>query len=191
MEFKKLIGILTITVSVIILGLFAFSLAWYSFSNAQTSFSTNTLDGVSIIFAQSQYINTTTGIPISASDVDDKADKTIFTVGSDSTLLSGYTLAIQISLVDITIDQALRESSYFKYQLLQTVNGTTTTVASGTGLTIGTNTEVVLKSMSTVTVGTTYTYELRVWLEDSGSSQNDLMQKNFSAKIQVSSAAKK
>jgi len=191
MEFKKLMGVLTIAVTVIVVALLAFSLAWYSFSNGQTSFETSTGSGnVSVIFAQSQYINTTTGVPISSSDVDTKADKTIFTVSSDATALAGYTLATQISLVDINLDSALRVSD-FHYQLLQTVNGTTTTVASGTGVTIGSNTELVLKSMSTVTVGATYTYELRVWLQDSGVSQNDLMQKNFSARVQVSSAAKK
>ena len=37
----------------------------------------------------------------------------------------------------------------------------------------------------------TYTYEFYVWLSDDGTNQNYLMNKGFSAKININSATKK
>ena len=37
----------------------------------------------------------------------------------------------------------------------------------------------------------TYNYELYIWLKEDGTNQNNLMNKGFSAKINVSSALKK
>ena len=76
---------------------------------------------------------------------------------------------------------------FIQMQLLE--NGTV--IATKTGEDIGTNTTLTLKSMSSITVGTTYNYELRVWLNETGVSQNSLMNKKFSGRIEVSSALKK
>ena len=192
MEFKKLITILTISIAVIVVALLGFSYAWYSFTGGSTEFETTTgsSENLQVVFAQSQYVNTVTGIPLAASDVDKKSDKTLFSVTADSTTLSGFDVASEISLVDISIDEALKTSD-FHYALYETANGTTTLITSGTGVNIGNNASLVLKSMSLITKDVTYNYELRIWLQDSGVSQNELMQKSFSAKIQVTSSMKK
>ena len=192
MEFKKMMGILAITVTIIVISLFGFSYAWYSLTEGSTTFNNvkTTSSNLAIVFAQSQYVNTTTGIPIASSEVATKADKTLFTITGNATTLAGYTVTTEISLININISAALKVND-FKYALLQTVDGTTTTIATGTGATIGNNTTLVLKNMSAITLGKTYSYELRIWLEDTGVSQNQLMNQSFSAKIQVSSAYKK
>ena len=37
----------------------------------------------------------------------------------------------------------------------------------------------------------TYVYDLFIWLSDDGTDQNDLMDKNFSAKVKVNNALKR
>lgn len=187
MSYKRMMIILSVAMIMIILCLFGASYAYYALSNASTSFSTTTSDDdVEVVYAQSQYINTTTGVPIASADVAEKSSKSTFSAIAPSATLSGYQVAIQIDLVDIVLASELQISD-FKMQLLE--NGTV--IATKTGEDIGTNTTLTLKSMSSITVGTTYNYELRVWLNETGVSQNSLMNKKFSGRIEVSSALKK
>lgn len=187
MSYKRMIIVLSVAMIVIIVCLFGASYAYYSLTNASTSFSTTTAenDDIAVVYEQSQYINTTTGIPISSDEVAGKASSSRFSALAGSNLVS-YQVAIQIDLVDIAIANELKISD-FKLQLLE--NGTV--IANKTGADIGSNTSLTLKSMSTITVGTTYNYELRVWLNETGQNQNTLMNKNFSGRIEVSSAMKK
>ena len=46
-------------------------------------------------------------------------------------------------------------------------------------------------SANTFNASKTYTCTLRVWLQDSGSSQNNLMNKSFSGLVKVGTAIKK
>ena len=86
----------------------------------------------------------------------------------------------------MSLDSALQVSD-FKIQLLE--NGSV--INTLTGADIGNNSKVVLKNLSKITVGTTYNYEVRVWIQESGSSQNAMMGKSFSGRIQISSSMKK
>lgn len=187
MEFKRMIVILVVAVTVIIVCLFGVSYAYYSLSNASTDFSTTVSnDDVYVVYAQSEYISTTTGIPIKADEVASKASASKFSALADSTKFAGYEVALEVSLVDVSLDSALQVSD-FKIQILE--NGSV--INTLTGADIGNNSKVVLKKLSKITVGTTYNYEVRVWIQESGSSQNAMMGKSFSGRIQISSSMKK
>lgn len=172
MEFKKLMIIFGITTTIIVGLLLSFSYAYYVASNPNdTSFSSSTSnEDLSLVFAQSQNINTTIGIPILASEVADKATKNIFnlTLGSN---LSTHTVAVKVSLSNIVIDNNLKDAS-FKWQLLK--NGSS--VASGDFASV-TGNVMDLTSLTTLNVGSypaTINYELRVWLEEICSNVTDI-----------------
>lgn len=194
--FKKLLIILTFTVTAVIIMLLGTSYAWYQFDNAVTSFSdvqtfTDGVDDLAVVFTNTDNIGTTVGIPILAAEVADKSEKITFSITPSSTLLSGKDVAYQISLVNLNIDSALTNNTFLKWSLLETIgNGSPVTIASGNfkGVTGDT---MVLKNMSEIeTFDTTYSYEFRLWLEESGGDQNSLMGKSLSGKIKVLTAVR-
>lgn len=190
--FKRLLIILSFAVTVLIVILLGTSYAWYTFDNAVTSFNnvqtfSDNID-TAVVFTNSSNIGTTVGIPILASDVEERSEKTIFTV-TPSTTLSGREVAFQISLIDLKIDSALTGVSSLKYSLLQTVDGTTTTIKSGNFSGVTADSLI----LSTITVpeaklGKTYSYEFRLWLEEDNSNQNALMGKKLEGYIKVNTA---
>ncbi len=190
--FKRLLIILSFAVTVLIVILLGTSYAWYTFDNAVTSFNnvqtfSDNID-TAVVFTNSSNIGTTVGIPILASDVEERSEKTIFTV-TPSTTLSGREVAFQISLIDLKIDSALTGVSSLKYSLLQTVDGTTTTIKSGNFS--GVTADSLILATTTVpsaNLGKTYSYEFRLWLEEDNSNQNALMGKKLEGYIKVNTA---
>lgn len=200
MEFKKMIFVLVIATIIIFAGMFGTSYAYYtSTGGTNLNVSTPNIDtGVAIIFNQSEYINVNTGIPITNSEVDSKASKSIFTLVPDSTILSGYDVLIDINLIDLSVANELRISD-FKYKLVCSNGSTSTTLKSGTGTDFTVDVikakSLSLGSLSTTNnsldISKTYTCTLSVWLEESGVSQNELMNKKFSGLIRVNTMFKK
>lgn len=200
MKFKKFIFVLVITSILAVTGMWGTSYAYYVSTNG-TNFNVTTANvdtSLTVVFSQSEYMNMKTGVPISASDVDNYASKSVFTILPNNTLLNGYQVAVNISLINIKIDDALKVSD-FKYKLTCSDGSTTTNLGSGTGASF---TSDVLKngnlplgslstSANTFNASKTYTCTLRVWLQDSGSSQNNLMNKSFSGLVKVGTAIKK
>jgi len=200
MKFKKFIFVLVITSILAVAGMWGTSYAYYVSTNG-TNFNVTTANvdtSLTVVFSQSEYMNMKTGVPISASDVDNYASKSVFTILPNNTLLNGYQVAVNISLINIKIDDALKVSD-FKYKLTCSDGSTTTNLGSGTGASF---TSDVLKndslslgslstSVNTFNASKTYTCTLRVWLQDSGSSQNNLMNKSFSGLVKVGTAIKK
>lgn len=190
--FKRLLIILSFAVTVLIVILLGTSYAWYTFDNAVTSFNnvqtfSDNID-TAVVFTNSSNIGTTVGIPILASDVEERSEKTTFTV-TPSTTLSGREVAFQISLIDLKIDSALTSVSSLKYSLLQTVDGTTTTIKSGNFS--GVTADSLILATTTVpsaNLGKTYSYEFRLWLEEDNSNQNALMGKKLEGYIKVNTA---
>lgn len=190
--FKRLLIILSFAVTVLIVILLGTSYAWYTFDNAVTSFNnvqtfSDNID-TAVVFTNSSNIATTVGIPILSSDVEECSEKTTFTV-TPSTTLSGREVAFQISLINLNIDSALTSVSSLKYSLLQTVDGTTTTINSGNFSGVTANSLI----LATTTVpesnlGKTYSYEFRLWLEEDNSNQNALMGKRLEGYIKVNTA---
>lgn len=200
MKFKKFIFVLVITSILAVACMWGTSYAYYVSTNG-TNFNVTTANvdtSLTVVFSQSEYMNMKTGVPISASDVDNYASKSVFTILPNNTLLNGYQVAVNISLINIKIDDALKVSD-FKYKLTCSDGSTTTNLGSGTGASFTSdvlkNDSLSLGSLSTsantFNASKTYTCTLRVWLQDSGSSQNNLMNKSFSGLVKVGTAIKK
>lgn len=185
---------MTFVVTSLTIMLLSTSYAWYQFDTAVTPFNdvetfSNGLDDLSVIFTNDNNISTNVGIPITAAQVPTLANKTNFSITPSESFLNGRDVAIQISLVNLDIDAALTNTSYLKYELLETLNGVTTSVASGNFYNL-TEDNLLLKSMTEISVGSTYSYEFRLWLEESGGNQNALMGRSISGRIMVYTIAR-
>lgn len=195
MKFKHMLFVLTITTSIIFACMLGSSYAYYTLSNGTTvTATTGKFDAnVSVVFSESEYINLKTGVPINSTDVDKYASASKFTLIPDATKLRGYDVAVKIAISNITIDTALKISD-FKYDLKCNDGSSTTTIKSGTGADF-TSTELEIGTLSTqnstFNVSKTYNCALRLWLQETGSNQNALMNKSFSGLIKVNSVYRK
>ena len=185
MSFRKMMLIITgIVITMFLLSL-STSYAWYTYSGGATDFDSITSEvDLNVIYAQSQIITTTTSLPIKDEEREKYADINIFTVSSPQELYN-HQVILTISLINIEIDEELK-SSDFKYELLQNNE----IIASGTGKDF-TETTKILKEQIQINPVLNYTFGLRIWLSETGVSQNELMNKSFKAQIQVDSVAKK
>ena len=182
-----MILILSITITVIVIGAFGVSYGYYAYTSANTLFNVSTIKSLpTVTYAQSSNLNETVGIPINEDNYATEASKSQFTITYGSNL-SGYDVAIKISLTNITSDSALK-NSYFRYKL---VRGSTV-IASGNFSSVGSS--LVLKGAekkSITSYPTVENYILYIYVADSGSEQNAMMGKKFSAKITVDTVAVK
>lgn len=194
-----MILVLTIAFSAIFVSMIGTSYAYYIATDGTTiRVNTSQMDtGASVVFEKSQYINVNTGIPINSSDVDTLASKSVFTITPDVNVLSNAEALLSISIIDIYISEELRVSN-FKYKLVYS-DGTTTKSVSGDGTDF---TDVVVSNgyLNLVTLDTLngtfdvnkkYTCTLYVWLEESGTNQNHLMNQKFRGLIKVNTMFKK
>ena len=185
---------MSFAITLVIMMLLGTSYAWYQFDNAYTAFTnvqtfSDNID-LAVVFSNDNNINTTVGVPLTADQVESYSEKTTFTMTPSSTVLAGRTVAYQIYIDNLKIDSSLTEVSSLKYSLLETINGVTTEVASGNFMGVTSN-NIVLKEMTTITTfDVTYSYEFRLWLEETGGDQNALMGKKLSGKIKISTAVK-
>lgn len=195
MKFKHMLFVLTVTTSIIFACMLGSSYAYYTLSNGTTvTATTGEFDAnVSVVFSEREYINLKTGVPINSTDVDKYASASKFTLIPDATKLQGYDVAVKIAISNITIDTALKISD-FKYDLKCNDGSSTTTIKSGTGADF-TSTELEIGTLSTqnstFNVSKTYNCALRLWLQETGSNQNALMNKSFSGLIKVNSVYRK
>lgn len=195
MKFKHMLFVLTITTSIIFACMLGSSYAYYTLSNGTTvTATTGEFDAnVSVVFSESEYINLKRRVPINSTDVDKYASASKFTLIPDATKLRGYDVAVKIAISNITIDTALKISD-FKYDLKCNDGSSTTTIKSGTGADF-TSTELEIGTLSTqnstFNVSKTYNCALRLWLQETGSNQNALMNKSFSGLIKVNSVYRK
>lgn len=195
MKFKHMLFVLTVITSIIFACMLGSSYAYYTLSNGTTvTATTGEFDAnVSVVFSESEYINLKTGVPINSTDVDKYASASKFTLIPDATKLRGYDVAVKIAISNITIDTELKISD-FKYDLKCNDGSSTTTIKSGTGADF-TSTELEIGTLSTqnstFNVSKTYNCALRLWLQETGSNQNALMNKSFSGLIKVNSVYRK
>lgn len=195
MKFKHMLFVLTVTTSIIFACMLGSSYAYYTLSNGTTvTATTGEFDAnASVVFSESEYINLKTGVPINSTDVDKYASASKFTLIPDATKLQGYDVAVKIAISNITIDTELKISD-FKYDLKCNDGSSTTTIKSGTGADF-TSTELEIGTLSTqnstFNVSKTYNCALRLWLQETGSNQNALMNKSFSGLIKVNSVYRK
>lgn len=189
MEFKKTIIIISITIAIAIGIMFGASYAWYAYKNAETNISGRTIkETPTVIFSQTEYISSKQIIPINDEDRFNYANKNSFTITLNQNL-ENYETGIEISLININMAESLKTANY-KYELLQN----NISIASGNFSSIGSNRTMTIMPMTKLTPTTfpaTYSYELLIWLSDDETNQNLLMNKGFSAKININSAIKK
>lgn len=189
MEPKKMIIVLTVTVAILFAIIIGSSYAWYAYANAETNVSGKTTDiNPTIVFTQTDEVNFKTIMPINDDDRYVYAGKNSFTITINENL-KDYSKGIEISLNNIKMSDELKITNY-KYELLEN----NIAISSGNFSNIGNNNKIILKPMSelnVVTYPTTYNYDLLIWLSEDGTNQNDLMNKSFSAKININSAIKR
>ncbi len=189
MEFKKTIIVLTITFTIIMLAMMGVSYGWYAYSNAESDIKGTTIEKTpTTIFSQTEYLRTSQTTPIYDEDRYVYANKNSFTVTIDEES-KDYLTAIEITLDNINMSSELKIPNY-KYELLQ--DGLT--IASGDFSTIENSQTLKILPTTIITPKSypyTYNYELLIWLSDDGTNQNNLMNKKFSAKINVNTAMKK
>ena len=189
MEFKKILIILSITITIMISLMMGVSYGWYAYSNAETQIDGSTIkEKPTIIFAQTEYIYLNQTMPIYDEDRYTYANKNSFTITLEENL-KAYETGIEISLKDIAMSEELKIENY-KYELLE--DGIL--IANGNFSEIGNATTLTLQPMTLMTpisYPKTYTYELYIWLSEDETNQNELMDKIFSAKVNINSAVKK
>ena len=189
MEFKKLIIVLSITIIIMVGIMCGISYGWYAYANAETRVAGTTVKDIpTVIFTQTDHIFSANRPPIYDKDRYNYAYKNSFliTIGEN---LKNYQTGIEISLKDIMMSNELKIANY-KYELQEDGK----TISTGNFKDIGTNNTLNLKPMSIISPNKypqTYTYDFYVWLSEDDTNQNNLMNKAFSAKINVTSAVKK
>ncbi|MDD4187345.1 MAG: hypothetical protein PHX04_01035, partial [Bacilli bacterium] len=141
--------------------------------NGVTGKSTSTFD-IDLITENDGYINASGVKLISAEKIAEESEKTNFKVVSgDNKHFINYTL----SITNLTISSNLQVSD-FKWQLLkqnQTVTSGTFSGISANNMTLATNLEIGANR--------TDNYELRLWIEETSSNQNNLIGGSFGGKI--------
>ena len=189
MEFKKLIIVLSITIIIMVSLMCSVSYGWYAYANAETNIESTTLKEIpTVIFTQSDHIYSKSTTPIYDKDRYNYAYKNSFmiTIGEN---LKDYETGIEITLKDIVMSNELKIENY-KYELMEDGQ----TVSTGNFKDLGNNKIMKIKPMTIIkpeTYPQTYTYDFYMWLSEDETNQNDLMNKVFSAKINIESAVKK
>lgn len=188
MEFKKMIIILSVTITIIFGITLGISYGWYAYQNAESTLVGSTIsEKPTVIFAQTEYIESTITTPIYDEDRYNYASKNSFTITIGPNLKE-YEVAFEVLLTNINISDELKTANY-KYELLQDKK----LIANGNFANVGQEQTMKILPMSLLTPNTypkTYTYELYIWLSDDNTNQNNLMNKTFSAKVNVNSAVK-
>jgi len=189
MDFKKLLIILSIAITITIGIMFGVSYGWYEYSNAQANINASTIKEIpTVIFTSTENIIANNIMPIYDEDRYIYGEKNTFTITLGENL-KDYDTGIEISLKDIKISEELKIPDY-KYELLQDGQ----IVSSGNFSNIGMSTNMNITPMTILKPNTypqTYTYELYIWLSENNTNQNNLMNKAFGAKLNINSAIKK
>lgn len=160
----------------------------YAFFIAKIKGNTTTITGTAVsefnfnlVTENDGYISAQNLIPITTENVNTDAPKGIFNVVTGT---NSYNINYELSLTDISITTGLK-SADFKWQLKCTSCSNTNNDASGTFESY-TSGDLVLKSNLVIASNSTDTYELRVWVQETGQDQtNNVLDQSFSAKVKA------
>ena len=176
MKFKKLLFV----ISIIIVSMFALMLttsyAWYSFEKGSTKFETVTKsEDILVSYQDGEYINTDIAVPVVKEQIDKYASKNNFNIK----VTGKGEVMIAASLIDVTIDSALNKESFvidlfYQGDKIDSIDGSK--IVSGNDIVFE---NVLLKNKAS------NQFEIRLYILDDGSNQNDMMKKTFSAKVKV------
>ena len=197
MKFNKIIFILMIAATIIFAGMIGSSYAYYTLTDTSIDITTgNVTNGFSIVFSDNNYVNVKTGVPLNDDQVIESAKANIFSIIPNASALNGYDAYVNVSLINVRIDDALKVSD-FKYSLIcNDSNSYESTIGSGDGTSLSTGTDVLLGSLNTINgslnINTNYQCYFRVWIANKAdTSQNELMNKSFSALLKVNTIMRK
>lgn len=213
LKFRKLMLVLTFVVSLVFVTIMGATYAYYNNTFGNIDISTgNKDDMINIIFRDSDYLDLHTGIPILPEEVEMEASKISFSLNPNNNITDGYDVSTSIYLSDIEIDDELKTSD-FKYRLVcnnkvtyndgtfnvgnnQTFEGNFIDLKSSylniTNLSSSkTGNEVFLINYGDNIVSQKYECTLYIWLQESLSSQNNLMNRHFATNISVDSVIAK
>ena len=180
MKFKKTLFVILVFIICMFAIMLSSSYAWYSFTNGSTTFDvvTNNND-IEVIYHTGMYINTTSALPISETQIEEYSEKNKFSIDLNNKDLVNK-LLVDISLIDVEIDEEL-QSSNFKYDLLY--NGITISSGSFTGAV--SNEEFEIANNVILETVNKNDFELRLYILDNDEGQNNLMNKTFKGTISV------
>lgn len=197
MKFNKIIFILMIAATIIFAGMIGSSYAYYTLTDTSIDITTgNVTNGFSIVFSDNNYVNVKTGVPLNDDQVIESAKANMFSIIPNASALNGYDAYVNVSLINVKIDDALKVSD-FKYSLIcNDSNNYESTIGSGDGTSLSTGTDVLLGSLNTINgslnINTIYQCYFRVWIANKAdTSQNELMNKSFSALLKVNTIMRK
>lgn len=197
MKFNKIIFILMIAATIIFAGMIGSSYAYYTLTDTSIDVTTgNVTNGFSIVFSDNNYVNVKTGVPLDDDQVIESAKANIFSIIPNASALNDYDAYVNVSLINVKIDDALKVSD-FKYSLIcNDSNNYESTIGSGDGTSLSTGTDVLLGGLNTINgslnINTNYQCYFRVWIANKAdTSQNELMNKSFSALLKVNTIMRK
>ena len=197
MKFNKIIFILMIAATIIFAGMIGSSYAYYTLTDTSIDITTgNVTNGFSIVFSDNNYVNVKTGVPLNDDQVIESAKANMFSIIPNASALNGYDAYVNVSLINVKIDDALKVSD-FKYSLIcNDSNSYESTIGSGDGTSLSTGTDVLLGGLNTINgslnINTNYQCYFRVWIANKAdTSQNELMNKSFSALLKVNTIMRK
>ena len=197
MKFNKIIFILMIAATIIFAGMIGSSYAYYTLTDTSIDITTgNVTNGFSIVFSDNNYVNVKTGVPLNDDQVIESAKANIFSIIPNASALNGYDAYVNVSLINVRIDDALKVSD-FKYSLIcNDSNSYESTIGSGDGTSLSTGTDVLLGNLNTINgslnINTNYQCYFRVWIANKAdTSQNELMNTSFSALLKVNTIMRK
>lgn len=184
MDFKKTLLVILTFVTCMFALMLASSYAWYAYTNGSTTFDvvTNNED-INVTYTTGMYIDTKTALPITKEEIDDYSEKNKFSIDLNNEDLVGKIL-VDISLINIKIDDHLRDKN-FKYDLLY--NGTS--VNTGNFFNLEEN-NIKLGTNITLDTISNNDFELRLYILDDGTDQNDLMNRTFQGTISVNAISR-
>lgn len=177
MSLKRILGIFSVYSVVVFIVVLVGSYAWYSFENGSTTFDAVTGNkDIIVSYNSGRYINTSNAIPVDSSA---DAEKNNFSVNVRDEVAGKYDILVDVSLVDMEIDTALKNIN-FKYSLLK--DGLE--IANGNFLNVSGSTLVLAKN---VEINSYYnnSFELRIWIQNNGGDQSSMSGKTFKGTVSV------
>ncbi len=179
MSFRKTLSVITVFVLSMVVLMLSSSYAWYSFSNASTKFSTLTNnEDIKVVYKNSNFISTITAVPISSNDIDSLSEKNNFSI---EVLNDNIEEALSVSIVlnSIEIDNILKNNN-FRYELLYN----NSSVSKGSFSELSGDKLVLTDGIILDNLGEN-NFELRIYLLDDGTNQNNMMNKTFKGILSV------
>ena len=179
---KRKISIIITSVALVILLGISFTYAY--FSSKKVSTKNSVVAGTLVINYEDDNLNTLSLnniVPIYDNEIKTKANKIGFKVNNTG----GSKAYVDISLTDIVMDSELANLE-FKWALYSE----NTKISNGNFRNVSDNKQLLMNNIE-IASNSNKSYQLYIWISESGMDQSNLMGKNFSTKITVNGSQEK